>query len=112
VYHQIFSHGKHPDTPAEFVLTVRIDVAPQHESEFNEWYNSDHLPALVSVPGVYCARRYVAVEGKPKYLAVYELRDAEVRKSEAWSRAANSEWTKRMRPNFHEVKAVVSRRLA
>ncbi len=112
VYRQIFSHGTRPDNPSDFVLTVRMNVAPQHESEFNEWYNSDHIPALVSVPGVFCARRYVAVEGEHKYLALYELRDAEVRKSEAWNRAADSDWSKRMRPNFRDVKAVVSRRIS
>jgi len=112
VYRQIFSRGTRPAEPAEFVLTVRMDIPQQHESEFNEWYNSDHLPALVDVPGVYCARRYVAVEGEPKYLALYELSDAEVRKSEAWKQAADSDWTKRMRPHFRDVKAVVSRRIA
>jgi hypothetical protein len=112
VYRQIFSHGNRPAAPAEFVLTVRIDVPPQHESEFNEWYNSDHLPALVAVPGVYCARRYVAIEGEPRYLALYEMREAAVRKSEAWKKAGDSDWTKRIRPHFRAVKAVVSQRIA
>lgn len=112
VYRQIFSHGTRPAAPAPFVLTVRMDIPQQHESEFNEWYNSDHLPALVGVPGVYCARRYVAVEGEPKYLALYELRDAEVRKSDAWKKAADSDWTLRMRPHFRAVRSIVSRRIA
>src|SRR6266851_216089 len=56
------------DKDAEFVLTVRLNTPPEHEAEFNEWYNIDHVPALVGVPGVYCARRYVAVDGgSPKY---------------------------------------------
>ncbi len=48
------------------LLAVWIDIAPEAEGEFNEWYNVDHVPALVGVPGVYGARRYVAVEGNPK----------------------------------------------
>src|SRR5260370_34483000 len=55
-YRQIFSFGNRPDKDAEFVLTVRLNTPPEHEAEFNEWYNIDHVPALVGVPGVYCAR--------------------------------------------------------
>ena len=98
VFRQIFSYGTPPDKEAEAVLTVRLNIAPEMESEFNEWYNVDHVPALVGVPGVFCARRYVAVEGDPKYLAVYELSDAKIRKSAEWEREGNSEWTLRMRP--------------
>ncbi|MGH7934222.1 MAG: hypothetical protein ACREQN_13820 [Candidatus Binataceae bacterium] len=109
VYRQIFSHGKRPDKDAEFVLTVRLNTPPEHESEFNEWYNVDHVPALAGVPGVYCARRYVAVEGDPKYLAVYEMNEASVPKGAEWERARNSDWTKRMRPNLRDGRVVLSR---
>jgi len=108
VYRQIFSCGPRPEKPSNFVLTVRMNVALEHESEFNEWYNSDHLPALAAVPGVVCARRYVAIESESKYLALYELKEAGVSKTEAWKQASDSEWTRRMRPHFREVKAVIS----
>src|SRR5581483_6379663 len=71
VFKQIFSYGERPQNDAEFVLTVRLNTPSEHEQDFTTWYNEDHLPALVGVPGVYCARRYVAVEGDPKFLAVY-----------------------------------------
>jgi hypothetical protein len=43
------------------------------EESFNDWYDSDHIPARMELPGFTGARRYKAEEGTPDYLAVYEL---------------------------------------
>ena len=110
-YRQIFSHGTRPAQDADFVLTVRLNTPAEKEQEFNEWYNVDHLPALVGVPGVYCARRYVAAEGDPKYLAVYEMNDARIPKSPEWDKARNSEWTLRIRPHLKDGRVIMSRRI-
>lgn len=87
VYEEIFAHGEQPAEAAPCVLAVRTDIPGALEDEFNSWYNEDHIPALLAVPGVYCARRYLAVEGAPKYLAVYELENLDVPNTEAWARA-------------------------
>lgn len=110
-FRQIFSHGERPAKDAEFVLTVRLNTPADHEAEFNAWYNEDHIPALVAVPGVYCARRYVAVEGDPKYLAVYEMRDGEIPKTEEWNRARDFGRTAQIRPHLLDLQAVVARRI-
>jgi len=60
---------------------------------------------------VYCARRYVAMEGDPKYLAVYEMRAGEIPKTPEWERARDSEWTRRIRPYLKDLRAVVARRI-
>ena len=111
MYQQIFSYGTQPAKDAEFVLTVRLNIPADKEKDFNEWYNVDHVPALVGVPGVYCARRYMAVEGDPKYLAVYEMNDARIPKTPEWDKARNSEWTLRIRPYLKDPKPIVSRRI-
>ncbi len=110
-YRQIFSHGTRPAKDADFVLTVRLNIPAEKENDFNEWYNVDHIPALVGVPGVYCARRYVAVEGDPKYLAVYEMTEGRIPKSPEWDKARNSDWTLRIRPQLKDGKAITSRRI-
>ena len=102
-YELILSLGTPPNHAAPYMLTARLETDPEHEAEFNEWYNTDHLPALVSVPGVYAARRYRATDGFPKYLAVYELASRDVPKSEAWKKAAASPWTQKMRPRFKDL---------
>jgi hypothetical protein len=110
-YRQLFSCSNHPAPEAEFVLTVRLNIPVEKEEEFNQWYNIDHLPALVGVPGVAGARRYQAVAGDPKYLAVYEMNDAGIPKSAAWDKARNTDWTQRMRPHLKDPRVVLSRRI-
>ena len=111
IFRQIFSHGNPPERDAEFVLTVRLNIPAEREKEFNDWYNEDHVPALVGVPGVYCARRYIAVEGDPKYLAVYELRDSNAIKSPEWEKARNYGRTTQIRPHLKDLQAIVAKRI-
>jgi hypothetical protein len=96
-YELLLSLGTIPAKAAPNVLLVRLDITEEHDAEFNDWYNTDHLPALAGVPGVYGARRYRATAGSPRYLAVYELANADVRHTEAWRKAADSPWTMRIR---------------
>jgi hypothetical protein len=102
-YELLLTLGTIPAQPAPHVLLVRLETAPEYDAEFNDWYNTDHLPALTGVPGVYGARRYRATAGSPKYLAVYDLANAEVPKSDAWRSAADSPWTLKMRPRHRNL---------
>ena len=84
------------------LLAVSMTVDPAAEHEFNEWYNTEHLPQLAAVPGVLCARRYQGAVGERKYLALYNLTAPDVSRSEAWRKAAGTPWTERMRPHFRD----------
>ncbi len=82
------------------IFLVYTDVDPHVEDEFNAWYNTEHLPELLSLPGFLDAARYVAYKGTPKYLAVYELASADALKSaefQKW-RANPSPWSRRISP--------------
>ena len=51
VYRQVF-----PDTPyampdSEVLFLVAHDIPPQREEEFTAWYNTEHVPAMLGVPG-------------------------------------------------------------
>jgi len=61
----ILTLGTIPEKASPYVLLVRMGIPPEHEAEFNDWYNTEHVPALTSVPGVYGARRYRATAGSP-----------------------------------------------
>jgi len=87
---------------ASALLLIAMNVVPEQESEFNEWYNSEHLPALGAVPGVLCARRYRGTGATQLYAAVYHFADPGVPNSAAWKTAANTPWTERMRPHFRD----------
>jgi hypothetical protein len=87
------------------LLVASMNVEPAADAEFNEWYNAEHLPQLGAVPGVIHARRFRATdtESDRRYLALYHLRDGGVARSDAWSKAANTAWTERMRPHFRDM---------
>ena len=95
---------------APALLVNAMSVAPEHEHEFNEWYNTEHIPALAAVPGTLCARRYRGSGSAQRYVAVYHLASPDVPDSAAWKNAANTPWTERMRPHFREHLRIVSRR--
>jgi hypothetical protein len=107
---QIAAGGGVPkDAPA--LLLNAMSVAPEHEREFNDWYDNEHIPALAAVPGTLCARRYRGTgAAAQRSLALYHLASAEIPKSTAWITAANTPWTERMRPHFRNHLRIVSKR--
>ena len=84
------------------LLVVLTDVGPEHDAEFNSWYNEEHLPERLSAPGFLDAARYEALRGSPRYLAIYELESVDALHTEEYMRMSNNptEWTKRMSPNI------------
>jgi len=97
---------------APALLVNAMSVAPEHEHEFNEWYNTEHIPALAAVPGTLCARRYRDSGAAQRYVAIYHLASPDVPDSTPWKKAANTPWTERMRPHFRDHLRIVSRRYA
>ena len=83
------------------LLMVYSDVGAEHEEEYNRWYNEEHIPERLSIPGVLNAARYEAVLGGPRYLACYELESADTWHSDAWQKWLKepTEWSKRMSPS-------------
>lgn len=65
------------------LLLAISDEPDGHETEFNRWYDK-HASARLTVPGITAARRYVAVTGRPRYLADYELESVGVMSSGAY----------------------------
>ena len=52
---------------------VWTSISESLEPGFNEWYNREHMPErILGVPGFVRGRRFVATDGGPRYLAVYE----------------------------------------
>jgi hypothetical protein len=93
------------------VYTDLID--PKYEEEFNAWYNTEHLPELLTLPGFLDAARYVAARGGPKYLAVYELTSPEALQSTEFSKRKRTPWENRMSPRVtgKNVTRIVGRQI-
>ena len=64
-------------TKGNAIFLVYADVDSTHDEELNAWYNTEHLPDLLKLPGFLSAARYAATKGGPKYLAAYELASAD-----------------------------------
>jgi hypothetical protein len=62
----------------------RMDVAPEVDAEFNEWYNTIYVPNYEKVPGVIRGRRYRATVGTPTYLTFYEFEHPKVSETPEW----------------------------
>ena len=82
------------------------------DSEFNNWYDTIHIPDVLSSPGFKGAARYVIkdqVKDKGKYLAIYEIETDDIKKTmEAFlknieSKIAAGRWT--------DLLEIVSRRI-
>ena len=58
----------------EYLLSVRATVEPDHEADFNRWYDNEHVPDAVRLlPGCIGAARYKVVlgDGSHQYMALY-----------------------------------------
>jgi hypothetical protein len=55
-------------------LMVAMEPPAGLEEEFNDWYDTEHVPERVAIDGFLSARRFVCLKGWPRYLAIYDLR--------------------------------------
>ena len=51
------------------LLVVVVDVLPEHEDEFNRWYDEEHIPQKRATPGFRSARRFVSHDRPGRSLA-------------------------------------------
>ena len=63
------------------LLLMMTDIDPANEADFNRWYEEEHLDERMAIPGFINARRFTALEGGPKYLALYDLESPDVLQS-------------------------------
>jgi hypothetical protein len=107
---QILPGDQLPSPQAGGLLLNAMNIAPELEAEFNEWYDKEHIPALAAVPGVLGARRFRGTSGNRKYVALYHLAEPSVVESVEWKTARQSDWTSRLQPHFSDHLRLVLRR--
>jgi hypothetical protein len=57
------------------ILFAQMDSPPGEESEFHEWYDTEHIPDRLVLPGFVAAARYEVDGGSPRWMVVYEVDD-------------------------------------
>jgi hypothetical protein len=88
---------------SKYIYIAQVSIAPEKEKAFNELYDSEHLPYVLEVPGVLSGRRFklewADTDEMPQYLAIYELDDPNLPKTDAWKIAADKgAWRKTIGP--------------
>ena len=106
---QILPGDQLPPASAGGLLLNAMNIGPELEAEFNQWYDKEHIPALAAVPGVLAARRFRGT-GNRKYVALYHLATPAVQESAEWKQARQSEWTSRLQPHFRDHLRLITHR--
>jgi hypothetical protein len=75
------------------------------EAEFVRWHVREHIPERVGVPGFLRGRRYVGLDGHPKYFNFYETASLETLESPAYQARLNdpTPWTRRVVSEFRDT---------
>lgn len=96
------------------ILAVFNDVAggDRAETEFNNWYNQQHLLERVGVPGFSAGYRYRAVDARHRYFAWYETAWPSVMRSRDYVDRLEdpTAWTARVMPGFTNMVRTVATR--
>ena len=79
-------------------MLLSFDVAPEAISEHDDWHTHEHLPERLAIPGFLRGTRWVARQGQPRYLVLYEVEHLATLTSDAYLARLNapSPWTSRM----------------
>ena len=97
-----------------YLFSAAMDVEPAKEALFNEVYDKEHVPLILTVPGVVSASRFkrqpvtmiiggerktIVFENEPRYTALYELESPEVLLSPQWAKLVDQgRWPGDVRP--------------
>jgi len=78
-----------PPAQPQGLLIAFSDPPPGEEDAFSAWYE-EHAASRLTVPGIFNARRYRAVEPEgPRHMACYDLREPETLQSPEYTRVRN-----------------------
>src|SRR4029453_16081060 len=111
-----------------FLFSAAMSVRPDKEALFNEVYDKEHVPALLTVPGVIAVARFksepvtmmiggerktIVIESEPAYNALYEIETPAVLTSDAWAKAVEEgRWAEPAPPYTTNPRPVFSRRIS
>ena len=110
-----------------YLFSAAMDVEPGKDAIFNEVYDREHVPNLLTVPGVVSVarvkkreltlvlggeRKTIVIEGEPTYNAFYEIESPDVLTSKAWAEAVEKgRWPAQVRPHTKNRRHVLYERV-
>ncbi|MEO1193703.1 MAG: hypothetical protein AAFY02_18245 [Pseudomonadota bacterium] len=95
-------------------LLIWNDCAAEALADYERWYEEEHLPERVGLPGYRSGARYEALAGTaPRFFTLYETASPEVFLSPAYlsKLAKPTPWTQAIMPNFTGMSRTVCRQV-
>ena len=88
------------DGPAPVILAVANSVPPEMEDDMTAWYEQEHIPLLLEVPGWRRVRRWRLIGGSepqgPDFLSLHELAGPSVLEEPGYRAAISTPWRDRI----------------
>lgn len=83
-------------------MVLSFDIAAEAIAEHDDWHTHEHFPERLSIPGFLRGSRWIAQDGQPRYLVLYEVRDLAVLDSTAYLERLNhpTPWTRKMMHSY------------
>jgi hypothetical protein len=93
------------------MLITIMDADLAEEADFNRWYDREHIIERTAIPGFLESRRYVAVDGAPKYVNFYTTENIAALDSAPYRAKLDNPtpWTTHHSPRFRNYTRVVAR---
>jgi hypothetical protein len=81
------------------------DIAPEMQSEFEDWHTHEHMPERLAIPGFLRGSRWIALSGEPSYFVLYEAsRLATITRGTYVKRLNNpTPWSRKMMPHHRNM---------
>lgn len=120
VYQQVYPDAAYEMPDTEYLFMVAHDIPPHREDEFTAWYNTEHVPAMLRVPGFVTARRFKLAQPSretggrsagPQYVTLYDLADKNAVESEQFLRDRESPWSAWVRSWYTRRLRIKARRI-
>jgi hypothetical protein len=94
-----------PDAQASRPAVLLAQMQPPADlvAEFNDWYDTEHMPERVGIPGFLSSVRLVCTGGWPAYAALYDLEHAGVLDEHPYRSISGpnaSAWSRRLLPRM------------
>jgi hypothetical protein len=124
VYEQIYAVNQDPQlAPTQFVFAVGHNVPRNRHQEFNAWYNTEHITALLAVPGFRGVSRFKLKEHDippmvdkggtlSTYMTIWDIEHESALESEAFRKSARSPWSNWVRSWYERKICSLYRSLA
>ena len=87
-------------------MLLSFDIADAAIAEHDDWHTHEHLPERLSIAGFLRGTRWIAFEGTPRYMVLYEVATLSTLTSEAYLERLNhpSPWTAKMMPHYRGMR--------